>query len=66
MHLIDLVRADRQYYITVALLVIPVAQILRRAGFKPFWAALLLIPDVGIVLCTLLLALRKWPQAKGA
>lgn len=66
MHLVDLIQADRQYYITAALIVVPMARILVRAGFKPFWVALLAIPDVGIILCALLMALRKWPQVKGA
>lgn len=68
MQLVDLIWNDqllRQYYISSALIAIPVTRILMRAGFKPFWALLLLIPDIGFILCTVLLALRKWPQAKG-
>ena len=68
MHLIDQIGADpllRQYYIAALLMVVPVTRILLRAGFKPYWAALLVVPDVGLILCVALLALRKWPQAKG-
>ena len=56
----------RQYYITMAIIVIPLARIFMRAGFKSFWATLLLVPAIGFLLCTLLLALRKWPQQKEA
>jgi hypothetical protein len=56
----------RQYYITMAIIAIPVARVLMRAGFKPFWAVLLAVPVIGFLLCTLLMALRKWPQQKAA
>lgn len=69
MHVIEQIWSDplaRQYYVSMALIIIPMARILIRAGFKPFWVALLAIPAIGFILCTLLLALRKWPQVKGA
>ena len=54
------------YYVCALLLAIPVARIFMRAGFKPFWTALLLAPDAGLILCAALLAFRKWPAQKGA
>ena len=69
MPLIDLIWSDpflRLYYISAVLAAVPVARILMRAGFNPFWVVLLAVPDVGLILCVLLMALRKWPQAKGA
>jgi len=67
MNLVEQLWADplaRQYYITMAVIVIPMARILLRAGFKPFWVVLLAVPAIGFLLCTLLMALRKWPQQK--
>lgn len=55
-----------RYYAFALLMVVPVARIFMRAGFKPYWALLLGVPDVGLILCMVLLALRKWPQGKGA
>ena len=69
MNFIETIWADpliKQYYILAALLIIPVAQIMRRAGFSPFWAVLMAVPGIGWILCILLLALRKWPHMKGA
>ena len=69
MHLVDLIWSNmflRQYYISAVLVAVPVMRILMRAGFKPFWAVLLVVPDIGLILCAALLAFRKWPQAKGA
>ncbi|MBU6475736.1 MAG: hypothetical protein KGL10_05070 [Alphaproteobacteria bacterium] len=54
-----------RYYVTAALLVVPFARIFTRAGFRPYWAVLLGVPDVGLALCILALALQKW-NGKGA
>jgi hypothetical protein len=51
------------YYIFVLLAAVPVARIFMRAGFKPYWVLLLAVPDLGLVLCTLVLALGKWRKA---
>jgi len=50
------------YYLFALLALIPVTRIFERAGFRPYWALLLAIPDAGLVLCAALLALRKWPR----
>lgn len=57
-----------RYYTFVLLAIIPVGRIFVRAGFKPWWALFLAVPDIGLVLCSVFLALIKWPsrQAKGA
>ncbi len=55
-----------RYYLFALVVAVPVVQVFRRAGFRPYWAALLGVPQVGLILCLLLLALRKWPQSQGA
>ena len=50
------------YYLFAMLAALPVARIFMRAGFKPYWALLLGVPDVGLILCAGLLAIRKWPK----
>ena len=67
MHVTELIWNDpwtRQYYISAVLLFIPVARIMKRAGFSPLWAGLLIVPGIGLLLCFVLLALRKWSPAK--
>ncbi len=67
MHLIEQIWADpllRQYYISAVLMAAPVARILVRARFKPWWAVLLVVPDIGLILCAALLAVNKWPNRK--
>ncbi len=49
-----------RYYLFCLLAVIPVVRIFMRAGFKPWWAVLLAVPDIGFILCTVFLALMKW------
>lgn len=49
------------YYVSVMLVMAPVARIFLRAGFRPFWALFLLVPYVGYIICAGLLALRRWP-----
>lgn len=51
-----------RYYIFTLLVFIPVVQIFRRAGFKPYWVGLLAVPNIGLALCAAALALRKWPK----
>lgn len=50
-----------QYYIFSAIMLWPMARIFMRAGFAPWWAALLAVPMVGYLLCAGLLTFRKWP-----
>jgi len=57
---------NEYYYIFVVSAFLPMAWIFRHAGFKPYWALLLLIPDAGLIFCAVLLALRKWPRGKEA
>ncbi len=56
------------YYKFVLLTIVPLGRIFMRAGFKPWWALFLTVPDIGLVLCTVFLALIRWPsrQQKGA
>jgi hypothetical protein len=69
MHTVDLLFTNgplARYYMFALLTVVPLARIFMRAGFKPYWAGLLVVPDAGLILCLALLALRQWPQIKGA
>ncbi len=69
MPLIDKILADPhfvEYYLSSFLMAVPIARIFMRAGFRPYWVVLLVVPDIGLILCAVLLALRKWPQVKGA
>ena len=69
MHIPDLLFADThfiEYYLFSLLMVVPVGRIFMRAGFKPYGALLLGVPDIGLILYLALLALRKWPQKEGA
>jgi hypothetical protein len=50
------------YYLFALAVAMPMAWIFKNAGFKPYWALLLAMPDVGLTFCILLLALRKWPK----
>lgn len=51
-----------QYYLFALLAVVPLIQIFRRAGLKPYWVLLLAVPNAGLALCAAILALKKWPQ----
>ena len=69
MHIPDLLFTDAhfvEYYLFSLLMVVPMGRIFMRAGFKPYGVLLLGVPDVGLILCLMLLALRKWPQKGGA
>ena len=44
-----------------ALAVWPLARICRRAGFAPWWALLIFIPVVGLLLVWGMLTFRHWP-----
>jgi len=50
-----------EYYKFVLVTIVPVAVIFKYAGFKPYWALLMAIPDIGLIVCAVTLALRKWP-----
>jgi hypothetical protein len=58
-------QASDYYYIFCALAFLPVAGIFRFAGLRPWWAALLAVPVIGLILCALMLALHPWPQKEG-
>jgi hypothetical protein len=60
MHLIDFNNPAVMYYMAALLMAVPLARIFMRAGFKPYWIALLVVPDAGLVLCLTVLALGKW------
>ena len=49
-----------QYHAFVMLSFVPVARIFERAGFRPYWAMLLAVPMVGLIIVFATLALRKW------
>lgn len=40
----------------------PLARICRRAGFAPWWALLVLVPVVGLLLVMTMLMVRRWPS----
>jgi hypothetical protein len=48
------------YYIFAALAVLPMARIYKRAGVTPYGVLLLAIPEAGLILSMVLLALTKW------
>lgn len=49
------------YYVSVMLVMAPVVRIFSRAGFRPYWALMLLIPWAGYIGCAAALALFHWP-----
>lgn len=49
------------YYVSVMLVMAPVVRIFMRAGFKPYWALMLLVPWAGYIGCAAALALFGWP-----
>lgn len=49
------------YYIAAALLMAPLVRIFMRAGLKPYFALLVLVPYVGYVLCAAALTFQRWP-----
>ena len=44
-----------------AVAVWPLMRIFRRAGFAPWWALLIFLPVVGLVLVLGILTVRRWP-----
>ena len=60
MHLIDFGNPAVMYYTSALLMAVPMARIFMRAGFKPYWIVLLVVPDAGLILCLAALALGKW------
>lgn len=67
MELFDYIDLTQQplwaYYIAVALMMAPVVRIFMRAGLRPHYALLLLVPLLGFVLAPCALAFQKWPAA---
>ena len=51
-----------QYYISVALVLIPMLRIFMRAGLKPYWGLGLLVPWAGYVICAVALGFNNWPK----
>lgn len=62
MHLIDFNNPAVMYYASALLMAVPLARIFMRAGFKPYWIVLLVVPDAGLILCLAALALGKWSK----
>jgi len=50
-----------QYYVSVLMIIVPVARIFQRAGLSVFYAAFLLVPWFGTVLTALAMVLQRWP-----
>ncbi|WP_339133266.1 MAG: hypothetical protein WGN25_12305 [Candidatus Electrothrix sp. GW3-4] len=50
-----------QYLIGIALTLYPTWRIVKRTGLNPNWSALLLIPGLGALIVTCMLALSEWP-----
>ena len=53
-----------QVAIVGMMLLVPLCLIYKKAGFNPFWAALVFLPGFGLLLIFLQLALLPWPNAK--
>lgn len=53
-----------QVAIVGMMIVIPTILIYKRAGFSPFWAALVFLPGFGLLIIFLQLAFTPWPNAK--
>ena len=49
------------YYLFAALIAFPVTLILKRAGLRRDYAALLAIPMVGLACCMGVMAFSRWP-----
>ncbi|MDI1228645.1 MAG: hypothetical protein PSY14_13270 [bacterium] len=68
MELFEYIDMSRQpvwaYYIAVMLMMAPVVRIFMRAGLRPHFALLLLVPMMGFVLVAAALAFQKWPAAQ--
>ena len=45
-----------------ALAVWPLMRICRRAGFAPWWALLIFVPLIGLLLVAGMLTFRRWPS----
>jgi hypothetical protein len=67
MTLMDVIRDPAGlYYLSASAMAFPVARIFRRAGVSPLWAALLAVPEAGLILCMGVLALKKWKRGDAA
>jgi len=52
-----------QYYLSVAIVMLPAVRIFMRAGVNPAWSLALLFPWVGYVVCAVVLGFNHWPKA---
>lgn len=46
------------------MILVPLCLVYKKAGFNPFWAALVFLPVFGLLIIFLQLALLPWPNAK--
>lgn len=53
-----------QVVIVGLMIVIPTAVIYKKTGLNPAWAALVFLPDFGLLIIFLQLAFLPWPNAK--
>jgi hypothetical protein len=53
------------YYLPALIILYPAWRICRRAGFNPLVSLLLLVPLLGLLLLTLYLAFKEWPNEPG-
>jgi hypothetical protein len=49
------------FFLTIGILIFPVARILSRIGFSPWWAFLAFVPFVNLI-ALWALALAEWPR----
>lgn len=54
-----------QYYISAALMAVPMARLFKRTGLHILWTGLLIVPLFGYVLCAGALTFQKWPKKNG-
>lgn len=50
-----------QYLVAVALTAYPTWRIIKRTGLNQYWAALILIPGLGVLIILIMLAFSDWP-----
>lgn len=63
-HFMDLLRHQPLwgYYVSVIIVMAPAVRIFQRAGFTPWPALFLLVPNVGYIFCAAYLVVAKWPR----
>ncbi len=52
-----------QIIITGLMILVPICLIYKKAGFNPFWGALVFLPGLGLLLIFLQLAFFPWPNS---